>query len=78
MRLSKEEIDRLLRTIALTSDDEADCDCCLSRVAEFAERELAGRPIPAALEAVERHLSVCTECCEEYHALLEALKHLDS
>jgi hypothetical protein len=77
MSLSKDEIDGLLRLIGLTRDDEIDCERCLALVAEFAERELAGRSIPAGAEAVAHHLSVCTECCEEYQALLRALKAMD-
>jgi hypothetical protein len=77
MSLSKKEIDCLLRLICLTRDDEIDCEWCLALVAEFAERELAGRSIPAGLEAVAQHLSICGECCEEFEALLQALKAMD-
>jgi len=76
MSLSKEEIAGLMRLIELTRDDEIDCERCLALVAEFAERELAGRPVPAALEAVAHHLSVCAECREEYEALLRVLAGL--
>ena len=34
-----------------------------ARVAEFAERELAGRSVLSGLEAVAHHLSICSECC---------------
>lgn len=74
MSLSKEEINDLMRLVGLTKDDEIDCERCLALVAEFAERELAGRSIPVGLEAVEHHLSVCAECREEYEALLRVLK----
>jgi uncharacterized protein with PIN domain len=74
MSLSKEQIDELIRQIGLTRDDEIDCERCLALVAEFAERELGGRSIPAGLDAVAHHLSVCAECREEYEALLHALK----
>ena len=77
MSLSKEAIAELLRLIGLTRDEEIDCERCLALVAEFAERELAGRSVPAGLEAVTHHLSICTECCEEYQALLQALKAMD-
>ena len=77
MSLSKEEITGLLRLIGLTRDEEIDCERCLALVAEFAERELAGGSIPAGLEAVAHHLSICAECCEEYEALLQALKAMD-
>jgi hypothetical protein len=77
MSLSKEEIAKLLRLVDLTRDEEIDCERCLELVAEFAERELAGRSVPAAQEAVAHHLLICTECCEEYQALLQALKAMD-
>ncbi len=73
MPLSNEEVDALLRVVRLTRDDEIDCDECVSRVAEFAEQELAGRTVSEGLEAVEHHLSICEECREEYEALRRAL-----
>jgi hypothetical protein len=78
MSLSKEEIDGLMRLVGLTKDDEIDCERCLALVAEFAERELAGRSIPVGLEAVEHHLSLCGKCREEYEALLQASKAADA
>ena len=78
MSLSKEEVDELMRQIGLTREDEIDCERCLALVAEFAERELAGRSVPASLEAVAHHLSICSECCEEYEALLRALKDMEA
>jgi hypothetical protein len=77
MSLSNEEIAEILRLIRFTRDEEIDCERCLALVAEFAERELAGRSVPAGLEAVAHHLSICAECCEEYEALLQALKAMD-
>jgi uncharacterized protein with PIN domain len=77
MSLSRKEIAELLRLIGLTRDEEIDCERCLARVAEFAEREFAGRSVPAGLDAVAHHLSICAECCEEYESLLQALKAID-
>jgi hypothetical protein len=77
MSLSRKEIAELLRLIGLTRDEEIDCERCLARVAEFAERALAGRSVPAGLEAVAHHLSIWAECCEEYESLLQALKAID-
>lgn len=77
MALSNEDITELLRQIGLTRDKEIDCERCLALVAEFAERELAGLSVPAGLEAVAHHLAICTECYEEYEALLQALKAME-
>jgi hypothetical protein len=78
MSLSKQEIDDLMRLVGLTKDDEINCELCLEHVAQFAERVLAGGSIPAGLEAVEQHLSVCGECREEFAALLRARKAEDA
>lgn len=77
MPLSKKEIDGLMRLIGLTQEDEINCERCLSLVAEFAERELAGKPIPEGLMSVEQHLSICVECREEYQALRRALRDIE-
>ena len=78
MPLSNHEIEALMRLIGLTKDDEINCEQCLSLVAEFADRQLAGKSIPESLKALEHHLSVCAECREEYEALQQALKNLNS
>ena len=69
MSLSKKEIDGLLQLISLTKNEEINCEQCLSSVSEFAELELMGKSISDALKAVEHHLSICTECHEEYSLL---------
>lgn len=74
MSLAKREIEELLELIRLTKDGEINCDECLSRVAEFAERELAGKPMPERLDAVKHHLAICGECREEYEALQRVLE----
>ena len=78
MVLTKDEIDALVRLIGLTQDAEIDCEQCLARVAEFAEQELAGKPIPEVLRAVEHHLSICGECREEYEVLRRMLQEVGS
>jgi hypothetical protein len=78
MIISKKEINGLMRLIGLTRDEEIDCNQCLMRVSEFAEQELDGKTIPDSLKAVEHHLSVCSECCEEYEILKLALKKMSN
>jgi len=76
MALSDDQIRSLVRALSITREHEIDCSECLDMVAEFAERELAGRPIPDALETVRHHLTRCGECLEEYEALFTALKRM--
>ena len=71
--LSPEQITGFLRLIGQTREHEYHCGECLDHVAEFAERELEGRPHDEAMRSVEHHLSVCPECREEYEALRKLL-----
>lgn len=77
MNLKKQEIDGLMRLIGLTKDEEINCEQCLELVAEFAELALAEKTIPEVLKTVEHHLSVCTDCREEYEILQKTLKEMN-
>lgn len=77
MSLSKNQIEELIRLISLTKEKEINCEQCLCLVAEFAEQELKGRSVRDALKVVEHHLSICTECHEEYTLLQDVLRNMD-
>jgi hypothetical protein len=68
----KEALD-LFAAVVATRDVEIGCDDCLMQVASYCETELAGKEIPEALQLVREHLDICTECHEEYQALLSAM-----
>ena len=63
-----------MRLVALTQDTEIDCRQCHAVIAEFAEQQLTGQSLPDSLQAVKQHLSVCTDCTEEYELLHKALQ----
>ena len=77
MALTTEQIDKLIGLIGTTEDDSLDCDGCFGQVAEFAEMQLAGKPVTDAMRAVEQHLKHCLCCADEYSALLDGLRALD-
>lgn len=74
MALSSEELNRLVRLATSVTDDEMDCDECFTHLAEFAETQLANRPLNEVMQAVQNHLHNCPCCRDEYETLLEALK----
>jgi predicted anti-sigma-YlaC factor YlaD len=73
MALDREQVRKLIATVADTREDEIDCDTCLASMAEFAELELVGAEIPEALHRIRAHLEYCSECAEEYRVLLDAV-----
>lgn len=74
MTLTPAQIDKLLTLVSQVQDDSLDCDGCFDQIAEFADMELAGRPLEVALQAVRTHLECCPCCADEYRALLDALE----
>jgi hypothetical protein len=74
MRLTKDSIRKMMRSIHLTYQHELTCGECFSEVDRFAEMELADLNPAEAMPLVEQHLERCTGCREEYEALLDALK----
>jgi len=77
MALTTEQIHKLMGLIGITQDEELDCNQCLDVVAEFAECQLTGVPIPTALRAVQHHLDICAECREEYLSLMRLLDTME-
>lgn len=74
MPLNERELLQLLDIVRNTQAAEIDCDECLMRVSEFAESQLAGKPVSETLAAVEQHLAICVECREEFDALRRAIQ----
>ena len=73
MKLDPESIKALLAATLETRPQEIDCLEWLDKVAGYAELRTRGEAIPAALELVHQHLTVCPECTEEFEALLDLL-----
>lgn len=77
MSLSTEQIDNLLGLISSVESDELDCEGCFGQIAGFAESRLSKPPIPEAMKAVEKHLTQCVCCKEEFDALLKCLQAIE-
>lgn len=77
MPLTPEQARALIDMVAVTRDSELPCDACLADIAVFVDVQLTGKPLDAALRAVQEHLDMCRSCTEEYQLLRQALEALD-
>lgn len=77
MAISKQQAESLLAFVASAKADAIDCDECFATMAEFVEHELSGQELPAAMQAIQRHMDQCACCKDEHNALVTALKELD-
>jgi hypothetical protein len=73
-RLTSEQVGSIVKMLGLTRDREFNCSECLQHVSEFAECQLANKPVDEIIASVEQHLALCPECREEYEALMKILK----
>jgi len=64
----------MVRMIVTTRPDEIGCDECFEQLDRFVEMKLAGQEMPEAMRLVQDHLDRCTDCQEEYEALLAAMR----
>jgi hypothetical protein len=59
-------IQRFLKQIHLTQDQEILCSDCLDQVNQYVDLELNGQPAEVLMPDLKRHLDICTVCHEEY------------
>jgi endonuclease III len=68
-----DRLERMLRGILSAQEDDADCNECFEELDKFVEMVQAGTDPAEILPRVEAHLKCCSDCHEEYEALLAIL-----
>lgn len=76
MALDLDTLKQMVHEIITTHPDEIGCDECFEQLDRFVEMTLAGKSAAEAMPLVQEHLERCDDCCEEFEALLAALRAL--
>lgn len=71
--LTPQQLQALTQVLSQTRDREYTCSEYQAHTGELAERRLAGLPAGEPLAPVEQHLALCSQCREEFDALLAIL-----
>jgi hypothetical protein len=74
--LDAEMLKQMVLHILSTRPDEIGCDACFEQLDHFVDMTLAGKNASQAMPLVQDHLERCTDCREEFEALLAALRAL--
>ena len=69
-----EQLKALLEMVGKTQEEELSCDQIHRFLDQFAELSSGGKEANQVLPRVADHLAVCTECHEEYEALMRILQ----
>ena len=64
----------MVQEIVSTRPDEIGCAECFEQLNRFVEIKLAGKNAAEAMPLVQDHLDRCSDCREEFEALLAALR----
>ena len=64
------QLERLMRLVARTADEELSCDACFELLPQYADLEGSGEA-PTCLPLFRHHLEQCAVCREEYETLRE-------
>jgi hypothetical protein len=70
---SRDQLETLARFLLKTQPVELTCDEWLEAISPYAEAVLTQGPLPENASLIEHHLDICTECKEEFDALLQAM-----
>ena len=71
--LPNEAVLGFLRVLESVREEEISCDEIYSKLDEYVEREVSKKDAAQLMPLIREHLDVCSECCEEYEALLNVL-----
>ena len=63
-----------LRVLESVREEDASCDEVYARIDEYVEREVDKKDAAQLMPLVREHLDMCSECCDEYEALLDILE----
>jgi hypothetical protein len=65
------QLERLLRLVARTEDEELLCDACFEVLPQYVDFEVSGEVPDVRLPLFRHHLEQCPVCREEYETLRE-------
>ncbi len=73
--LTDEVVIKFLSILEQARRDDLSCTDIYARLDEFVETELQGVDADKISPLIHEHLDICSECCEEYEALLTVVEH---
>ena len=72
--LSDEAIQGFLHVLEKVRVEETTCKEVFAQLDEFVEKEIHGQDASRLMPLLREHLDLCSDCCEEYEALMSVLE----
>jgi hypothetical protein len=74
MKIKPTTIQKVIKSLSITLDEEMTCGECYQEVDKYVEMLRDGKKPSEIMPLVEHHLTLCPPCKEEFQALLTALE----
>lgn len=75
--LPNEAVLGFLRVLESVRAENLSCDEIYSKLDEYVECEMDCKDAAHVMPLIREHLDICSECCEEYEALLDVVEKAD-
>ena len=72
--LSDEVVEGFLRVLEKIRTEDVTCKEVFHRLDEYVEKEMDGKDAARLMPLLREHLDICSDCCDEYEALLEVIE----
>jgi hypothetical protein len=69
--VNRTPLERLLRLVARTEEEELSCTACFDLLPQYVDLEVAGEAPDSRLPLFRQHVEQCAVCREEYETLRE-------
>lgn len=73
--LEDEVVIKFLHVLEHLKGEEITCGELYAHLDEFVEREVEKKDAARIMPLLREHLDICSDCCEEYEALLTVLEN---
>ena len=74
--ITDEVVMRFLQILEQVREEDLSCSDMYARLDEFVEAEIKeGKDTSKITPLIHEHLDMCSGCCDEYEALLNAVEH---
>lgn len=74
--ITDEVVMRFLKILEQVREEDLSCSDMYARLDEFVEAEIKdGKDAAIITPLIHEHLDMCSDCCDEYEALLNVVEH---
>ncbi len=73
--LQDEVVLKFLQVLEKARAEELSCNDTFARLDEFVETQVQSKDADKIMPLIREHLDMCSDCCEEYEALLTILEN---